>query len=638
MDSTRRSGLSLFRISLEDQKLVARYLRERAWQMVASDRSGHLGGPSSSAELLTALYFGGFLRLDMNGNQHVNHDRVMIRGHLGPLRYAIFNLLGWIRDNEMGSSRMCGSRLQGHEKMGEIPGIDITPSGALGLVLSYGVGAATNARVEKLSYRSFVFLGDGEEQEGNVAEAARHAASLKLSNLIAIIDKNGKQLSRPTTEVDASDLNLMWRAYGWEVLEIADGHCLEEINAVYARALASQSGKPVAIIANTIKGNGLPGAHSKPNGYHTTNCFGLDSLRAYLKGLSFLDSDQVKAIVFRGRVDVAEPQVHLNQQPCAGSVYEMPIHEGDAIEGELVLLFEKCAALMEAGRPLYVMTADLIPKEQVQRYGLSGRDRFIDVGVREQHMFAMAHGLSISNPAARILIKSHDAFLYRGADQVQAIHLGRSRVIIIGDYGGLSGGFNGETHESIGQAGVVLTMPGAIVFEPADAIDFWKAVNYALTENPGLVYIRLYSRVSKILPRIDAWDWFYRTHEPRETPKLILVSSGLTAYDTMRAGQALSAAGVPTRVINVVQLTAVKVRSFAELFPPNAPVLTVCNGNPFILQAVVTTALSQFPGTARSPIVGHGFTHGESGSIDELKQLYGLNPEGIIRQARELIE
>ncbi len=181
-------------------------------------------------------------------------------------------------------------------------------------------------------------------------------------------------------------------------------------------------------------------------------------------------------------------------------------------------------------------------------------------------------------------------------------------------------------------------MSKAMVFEPSDAIDFWRVMNYALTENPGLVYIRLYSRASKILPRVDEQDWFYRTYEPRQKPRLILVSSGLTANDTMIAGRQLEEEGVPTRVINVVQLTALQSLNFAELFEADVPVMTIYNGNPLILQSLVATALARFCRAGRLCVVGHGFTDGESGTIDDLKNLYGLNPRGIARKAKELLQ
>ncbi len=422
--------LSCFKTSLAEQTAIAKYLREASWRMVLHAQSGHLGGVSSSVELITALYFGGYLNLDLRDNTHPNHDKVMIRGHLGPLRYSIFHLLGWINDDELDKYRKLGSRLQGHEKMGTIYGIDITPSGALGLILSYGVGSAINARVENLSYKSFVLLGDGEEQEGNISEAARHAASMRLNNLVCIIDKNGKQLSRPTSDVDSSDLKSVWTGYGWEVFEINNGHDLEEINAVYDKALNFSGDKPRLIIANTVKGSGLPGATDSANGFHTVHAFGVESLGEFMGKLITPEVEEIREIIFRAKSDDAV-DAYVAPEKFDKDDFSMETHLGESIEGELALFFERSAKLMEKNLPLYVMTADLIMMSETLEYGLHGKNRYIDVGIREQHLFALAHGLSVSNPDARVVLKSHDAFLYRAADQIQAINLGGSRVIVL---------------------------------------------------------------------------------------------------------------------------------------------------------------------------------------------------------------
>lgn len=625
---------TLYRIPLEldEQRIVADYLRVRSWEIVTGNHSGHLGGTSSSVEIFTALYFGGFLNMDLHNNANINRDIVIVRGHLGPLRYGIFNLLGWIDDDEMYSYRGLGSRLQGHEKMGTITGIDITPSGALGLILSYGVGSALNARVEGLSHQTYVFIGDGEEQEGNISEAARHAASMKLDNLVCVIDKNNKQLSRPVKDVDASDIELIWRGYGWEVFTVEDGHDLNDVNAVYAKALTSTSCKPKAIIAKTIKGKGLPDVDKSPNGYHTISSLGKYSLYDIVKSAKAPDQKKVKELIVGSIEPVSKG---MSTSAVDKQIFRMDYQPGMAIEDELSRFFERCAGLMERNRPVYLLTADLIPKNEVEKLGLN-QSRFVDVGIREQHMFAMAHGMSISNHDARIVIKSHDAFLYRAADQIQAINIGGGRVIAFGDYGGLSGCYNGETHESTSQLGTLLSMSNAIIFEPGDTVDFWKAVNYAMVENPGLVYIRLYSRESKTLPRIDGYDWFYRTHEPKQVPKIILVSAGMTANDTLMAGKDLEKKGMPARVINIARLSGLACPEFAELFKADVPVLTVYNGEPYILKSVVSAAIMSYSCSGQSVVYGHGFRCGESGTIDGLKALYGLDPTGIIKKVNDI--
>ncbi|MBI4994774.1 transketolase, partial [Candidatus Peregrinibacteria bacterium] len=138
-------------------------------------QTGHLGACCSSLDLMLVLYFGGILRYDSKNPRHPLRDYVLNRGHLGPLKYNIFHLLGWLNRKEISQYRQFESRLPGHEDMDITPGVDITPSGSLGMGLSYAVGAMIGFRDLKMPNRIFCFLGDAEEHEGNVYEAARHA-------------------------------------------------------------------------------------------------------------------------------------------------------------------------------------------------------------------------------------------------------------------------------------------------------------------------------------------------------------------------------------------------------------------------------------------------------------------------------
>src|SRR3989344_7219926 len=247
---------------------IASEIRRGVFSTIKNAKSGHLGGCSSSTELMTALYFGGVLNYNANDPHDSKRDRVLVRGHLGPLRYKIFSLIGWIPEEELLTYRKIGSKLQGHEDMELVPGVDITPSGSLGMELSYGVGSCLVEKKTGLNYRNFVFLGDGEEQEGNISEAARHAANLGLDNLICILDKNGKQLSRPTSMSDHNtNIRKVWEGYGWDIIEIVDGHNFDEIMKAYDKL--GRMIKPTFIIANTIKGKNIEGCIENNCGYHT---------------------------------------------------------------------------------------------------------------------------------------------------------------------------------------------------------------------------------------------------------------------------------------------------------------------------------------------------------------------------------
>jgi len=211
--------------------------------------------------------------------------------------------------------RKFNSGLPGHEDHLETKGVDISPSGSLGMILSYGVGCAYVAKYKKENYKTFVFLGDGEEQEGNISEAARHASHMQLNNLIVIIDKNSKQLSNLVKEIDSSDLFSIWTGYGWKVLELKNGHNIADIKAIYNKAIKNleNNNKPVLIIANTTKGFKLSGCKKHFSGYHTISNCNLDIVKSSINNLSkeiklmdeFLLNAKSKILLNRKRIILA---------------------------------------------------------------------------------------------------------------------------------------------------------------------------------------------------------------------------------------------------------------------------------------------------------------------------------------------
>jgi len=630
-------------IQVENLKLICNEVRRRMLSTVLNAGSGHLGGSSSSVELMVSLYFGGVLHYDPTNPRHPNRDRVLVRGHLGPLRYSIFSLLGWIKEEELLTYRRLGSPLQGHEAMETVLGVDITPSGSLGMILSYGVGAAIALNNRKSNTCVYVFLGDGEEQEGNVSEAARHAAHLKLNNLICIIDRNTKQLSRPTSTTDgATDLKRVWEGYGWQVKEIADGHSIVQILDAFQSV--GKSSKPLLFIANTVKGYGIVGAEAHFNGYHTIGVCTPELVRQAIQeqesSLKTALSCERNFATMMEKITKQIPRPSCSDKPIDAkadntSFAFKPIGNEQSVVDAFVTYLQQLTAQTENIRPLrlYVMTADLIQLDQVTLSGLDRSDvHYLDVGIREQHLIAMAHGISVTESNSRILINYGDAFLYRGSDQLNATAQAGSKMVIIGDDGGLSGARNGSTHQSSGQPGMLFTMPGITFLEPADVEDFYNCLNWALSEYPhGPVYIRLHNApVQNIMPPpgVQKNIRFFTAYEPAAKLKAVVISSGLATHGTIEAARKLVGHGIGTRVVNVVNFKSLD-KEFVGLLGDGLPVLTVYNGNAVVLQSAVAKAVMEHEGPRPSRIVGHGFCFGTSGKIDDLIKYFKFDGAGI---------
>lgn len=221
---------------------------------VHAAKAGHPGGSLSIAEILTYLYFKE-MNIDPENPKDAKRDRfVLSKGHAAPALYATLALRGFFPVDELITLRQIGSRLQGHPDMKNIPGVDMS-TGSLGQGISTAVGMALSSKHFGDNYNVYTILGDGEIEEGQVWEAAMFAANKKLSNLTAFIDLNNLQIDGTIDEVNsAKPVDKKFESFGWHVITI-DGHDYDAIEAALQEAKTVD--KPVAIIANTIKGKGV---------------------------------------------------------------------------------------------------------------------------------------------------------------------------------------------------------------------------------------------------------------------------------------------------------------------------------------------------------------------------------------------
>lgn len=639
MQSTLTRGVlcAPFNLDNEELEILSTRIRSKVFEICLNAENGHVGGSSGAVELMTTLYFGGILRFNPADSQDDGRDRVLVRGHLGPVRYPIFSEIGFISEEELKTYRTIGSRLQGHEDHTVTPGVDLTPSGSLGMLLSYGIGAAVAARQEGKQFRTFVFIGDGEEQEGNVSEAARHAARLGLSNLIAIIDANGKQLSDPVADTDHSDLEMIWKGYGWNVIVLEDGHDVESVRSAYLDAIEIiKTSKPVLIIAKTLKGKGLEGAESHFSGFHTVSAcskeiitHGLKSIRAKLETMRPVSVDSCS----KGGVGTRANEFRKLELSLTPSSIEGGLGKWQGA------YFKDLRDLnLSAEYPVFFLTADTTRKDFVDELGLRDFLLYDNLGLREQHLLAYAHGLSLTMPSARIIVNSFDAFMYRGLDQLNAMAHGGGSAVILGDYSGLTNARNGGTHQSSSQPGALMSMSKVTLLEPWDSLDLFNCLNWAIGESRGVVYIRLHAGS---IPKHEGVQadvsglGFYRLCGDDESD-LTIISSGLTTGSCLQAADILRTEGITSKVINVVNHRSLS-ESFVSELLQGKPVLTVYNGSHQFLHANVSSAVMRSPIRIPSIISGVGFEVGTTGHLHDLMKHYGLDAEGVVKSVKALL-
>lgn len=230
-------------------------VRRKIIQMVTRANSGHVGGSLSATDLLVCLYFH-VMRHDPENPDWDERDRyVQSKGHCSPVVYAVLAACGYFPESDLETFRRPGSHLQGHPCTLKTPGVEAS-TGTLGLGLSTACGRALAARIREQQHYIYALCGDGEQQEGQIWEAAMFASKYKLDHLIAFTDRNRLQTDGDTEKVMPLDpLDEKWKGFGWHVQEI-DGHDMPAI--VRAIEVAKQTkGSPHMIIMNTIKGKGV---------------------------------------------------------------------------------------------------------------------------------------------------------------------------------------------------------------------------------------------------------------------------------------------------------------------------------------------------------------------------------------------
>ena len=245
---------------------MATQLRRDVIEMTYKAQSGHPGGSCSLADIMAYLYFNR-MRYDVNEPKALKRDRLVLsKGHAAPIWYAALAEAGFFPREEMLHLREIGHLLQGHPCV-HIPGVDAT-TGSLGFGLSIAVGMAAAAKMDGLDVKVPAIVGDGEQGEGQIWEAAMAAPNLKLDNLTVILDRNKYQNDGRTEDImPLEPLADKWRAFNWNVVEI-DGHDLDQIDAAFAAADACK-GRPTLIYANTIKGKGCSYMLDQPQLHYT---------------------------------------------------------------------------------------------------------------------------------------------------------------------------------------------------------------------------------------------------------------------------------------------------------------------------------------------------------------------------------
>jgi transketolase len=515
---------------------VANQLRIHSIAATTAAGSGHPSSCASAADLVAALFFG-HMRYDPKNPLYGNNDRfILSKGHAAPLLYAAWAEAGLVPKAELLRLRELHSDLEGHPTP-RLAFVDVA-TGSLGQGLSAGLGMALSARMDHLDFRTYVLLGDGECAEGSVWEAANLAGVNRANNLIAIVDVNRLGQSEATPfghDMDA--YRKRFEAFNWRT-EVIDGHAMDEILEVLGAAGLGH--QPLAILARTNKGHGIPAIEDK-EGWHGKPLSKEEAERAIAELQPKAQS--AEGISIPAPTPFAEPEIAVHANP-APIQYEKgkKVATREAYGNALV-------RLGEAYPKIVALDGDTKNSTYSEKFSKRFPSRFVECFIAEQNMVGLAVGLSARGKIP--FVSTFAAFLTRAHDQIRMGAISFANLKLAGSHVGVSIGEDGASQMGLEDLAMFRSIPGCTVLYPADAIATEKLMEQALQQQ-GMFYLRL-SR-----PKTDI---IYGTEEAfpiggakilRQKPDdcVTVVAGGVTLYEALNAAELLAADGLSITVID----------------------------------------------------------------------------------------
>lgn len=513
----------------------ARRLRIHSLRMTTAAGSGHPTSCLSAAELVAATFFYA-MRFDPAQPDAPTNDRfVLSKGHAAPILYAALAEAGVFPVGRLATLRQFASELEGHPTP-RVPGVDAA-TGSLGQGLSIGAGLALAARLESHPIRVYVLLGDGELAEGNVWEAAAFAAHYQLDNLIALADINALGQSQPTMYGHELEIyRQKFHAQGWQT-EVVDGHDLAQVVAALDRAKAA--GRPVAILARTVKGRGVSFVEGK-NGWH---------------GRAFSRAELERALAELGPVPPEPPtDPRSYERPLPAPPTDFPALDPPTYPlGQQVATreaFGTALARLGAVVPrLVVLDGDVQNSTHTQAFAQAYPERFFQGYIAEQNLVATAVGLAARG--WQPVVATFACFLTRAYDQIRMAAISRSHLKLCGSHAGVSIGEDGPSQMGLEDLAALRAIPGSTVLYPADAVAA-ERLTEALLRRPGIAYLRTTRpKTPVIYAPTEAFPVpGFKLHGDPDAPAAI-IAAGITLFAALEAARELAAQGIGVRVVDL---------------------------------------------------------------------------------------
>ncbi len=660
----------------EERKYSVEELREAAVELRAYDLlsifaagSGHPGGTLSIMDVAAALYLHE-ARHDPKNSTWPDRDRVFwSAGHKAPALYVCLAKSGYFPMEDVLTLRRLDSRCQGHPHWLKCDGVEIS-SGSLGQGLSVAVGSALAAKLDGRSNRVYCIMGDGEQQEGSIWEAAMSAAQFALDQLVGIVDCNQLQIDGWVRDVMSVDpLHRKYEAFGWHVIEI-DGHDIEQILDAFAHARAVK-GQPTVILAHTVKGKGVSFMENvaKWHGVAPKKREELDQGLNDIMGENVWSKEEVDRLldIARKYEEDIRPQVEAEVPKFSRDYWW---NSGERMRVEMKpTRFGFGEAMAKIGSDPRIVTihadiSDSIRITDFEKAHPERRDRVISVGIAEQNMMTVAAGLA---KEGKIPVAGTYGVFASGRpwDQLRTtVCYSNLNVKIAGAHGGVSVGADGATHQALEEITLMTILPNMHVVVPADAPETAKAAEAIILQVVGPGYVRYAREATPIVTKadtpfvfgranvirfraeaddfLDAFQTVLASEYKSEDEDVTIIACGPMVPEAMRAAYILHQEhGLQARIVNMHTVKPMDEEAITRAIEETGLVVTAEEhqvggfGN---LVAGVAARTKNYSTPFVMGMVGVADRFGESGSPWDLMKKFGLCAEHIAEKVKGLLD
>lgn len=660
-----KSGKILRHYSTQELKDSANLMR--AYDLVAlhAAGSGHAGGTLSIMDLTAALYLE-IANHDPRNPNWPDRDRIVwSTGLKAPSLYLGLAFAGFGPIDDVVTLRKLSSPFQGHPHWLKLPGVEVS-TGSLGQGLSIAVGMALAARLDDKNHKIFCIMGDGEQQEGQVWEAAMEAGHYQLDNLIAIIDCNRLQIDGAVKDVMAVEpLAAKYASFGWDVMRI-NGHNMDQILDSLQQA-RNVRGRPVMILADTVKGKGVSfmedqaGWHGKAPNH--------DEL---MKGLAELGlSDKIPVPALLEKANAYQKEVDRNlaaKMPKFSRDFWWNAGEQMKVKMEPTRKgFGQSLAANGDDERIVCLGLDISGSITISDFYAGKpqrKKRWISMGIAEQSATSAAAGLAREGKLP--VLGTYATFAAaRNLDQIRtSVCYGNFNVMIAGAHGGVSVGPDGATHQALEDLFAMQGLPNMSVVVPCDVVETRKATDYLLLQHQGPKYIRFAREATPIVtdektPFVfgkanvirlrtenanfhEAFQTVLASSYKNEDEDLSIIACGPMVPEAMRAAYILKKEfGYETRVLNVHTLKPIDAKALVRAARDTGVVVTAEEHQIGALAWRVSGILTESTELYGLPIItgaiGVKDRFGDSGAPWELIKEFEVSAEHIAHKAIELI-